>query len=181
MTATPQEKESKWILDYLQPKSDFPKQGVTFQWYGPLLRDPKALHRITQELAQRYREMHIDVIAGLDARGFIFGATLAYELRVPFVLVRKEGKLPGDIVSTSYTMEYGTKTVEMESESIQSNQKVLVVDDVLATGGTTLAACTLIEKLGGQVAEVCCLMEIAGLPGREALTNYPVFTLVRVE
>lgn len=168
---------AQWILDYVQPIPDFPKKGIVFQWYAQLLRDPVAFHKAIDAFAERYEEMEIDAIAGLDSRGFIFGAALAYKLQVPFILVRKPGKLPGDVERIDYSLEYGTNTFEMERDSVLPGQRILVIDDLLATGGTAAAACALVEKLGGEVAEVAVLIELGFLNGREKITP-PVFSLI---
>ena len=169
--------DAKWILDYVQPIPDFPKKGIVFQWYAQLLRDPIAFHKAIDAFAKRYQEMDIDAIAGLDSRGFIFGAALAYKLQVPFILVRKPGKLPGDVERIDYTLEYGTNTFEVEKDSVLPGQRVLVIDDLLATGGTAAAACALVERSGAEVAEVAVLIELGFLNGREKITQ-PVFSLI---
>lgn len=168
-----------WILDYVHPVADFPKAGIQFQWYAHLLREPKAFSKAINEFAKRYRDSKIEVIAGLDSRGFIFGAALAYELKLPFILIRKPGKLPGNVERIDYELEYGHNSFEIEKDSLQKGQKVLVIDDVLATGGTAAAACHLIERLGAEVVEVACLIELPILEGRKRV-QHPVFSLISV-
>lgn len=169
--------DSSWLSDYVSTIPDFPKPGIQFKWYAQLLRDPEAFRRAIGEFADRYRGSEIEAIAGLDSRGFIFGAALAYELKVPFVLVRKPGKLPGNVEKINYALEYGTNSFEMEKDSLVKGQKVLVIDDVLATGGSVLAACALINRLEAEVVEVACLVELSDLKGRERIP-YPVFSLI---
>ena len=169
-----------WILDYVYPVADFPTAGIQFHWYNSLLREPAAFGRAIRELAKRYRGSHIEAIAGIDSTGFIFGAALAYELRVPFILVRKSGKFPENIEKISYQLEPGGTTFEIEKDSILEGQKVLVIDDVLVTGRTPAAACTLLEALGAEVLEVACLIELAALKGRERIAH-PVFSLIAIE
>ncbi len=169
-----------WIKEYLRPAADFPEPGVTFLWYGPLLKDPAAFRRVIEAFAVRYRDTKIDAIAGCDARGFLFGGALAYELSVPFVIARKPGKLPGPTEVVGYELEYGSDALEMELESIKEGERVLIIDDVIATGGTIAAAVELVGRLGGEVIEVACMLEIKGLGGREAV-KAPLFTLLSLE
>lgn len=171
---------STWILDYIHPVPDFPKPGVQFQWYVHILRDPEAFSKAIGEFAKHYRGSEVEVIAGLDSRGFIFGAALAYELKLPFILIRKPGKLPGNVERIDYALEYGHQSFEIEKDSLKPGQKVLVIDDVLATGGTAAAACALIERLGAEVVEVAILIELPVLKGREKIAH-PVFSLLSVE
>lgn len=170
---------STWILDYIHPVADFPAKGVQFQWYAHLLREPKAFRKAIKEFAKRYKNSSIDAIAGLDARGFIFGSALAYELKLPFIFIRKPGKLPGNVEKICYALEYGYNAFEIEKDSLQPGQKVLVIDDVVATGGTAAAACTLVERLGAKVVEVACLIELPFLKGREKI-SCPVFSLLAI-
>lgn len=175
-----QTRNSTWILNYIHPIADFPKVGIQFQWYAHLLREPEAFSRVIAEFAERYRNSNVEVIAGLDSRGFIFGATLAYELKLPFILIRKPGKLPGNVEKIDYLLEYGQNSFEIEKDSLRIGQKVLVIDDVLATGGTAAAACTLIERLGGEVVEVACLIELPILQGRKRIAH-PVYSLISID
>lgn len=170
----------EWIQHYMKSIPDFPKQGITFQWYAPLLREPAAFARTIKIFAERYKDYALDTIVGLDSRGFIFGSTLAYELEIPFVMVRKPGKLPGKVEQAHYELEYGKSAFEIEVDSIEPDSKVLIMDDILATGGSVQAACTLVERLQAQVQEIACLIELPHLNGRKQLT-YPVFSLLAVE
>ena len=172
--------DSSWVESYIKTIPDFPKPGIQFKCYPNLLKNPKAFHRTIEQFAERYKDQQLDVIVGLDSRGFIFGAALAYEMHLPFVMARKAGKLPGKVERIDYLLEYGHASLEIEIDAIQKGDRVLVVDDLLATGGTAAAASTLIEKLGGTVVEVACLIELQGLYGREKL-NRPFYSLIRSE
>ncbi|MBS0620900.1 MAG: adenine phosphoribosyltransferase [Verrucomicrobia bacterium] len=169
-----------WIEEYIATVPDFPIPGIQFKCYPDLLRNPEAFHRVIQTLADRYREFDLDAIVGLDSRGFIFGTALAYEMNLPFVMVRKAGKLPRKVEKIDYELEYGKTSFEIEVESIHKGDRVLIVDDLLATGGTASAAATLVERLGGEVVEVACLIELEGLHGRENL-KHPFYSLISIE
>lgn len=173
----PNTQQATWILKYIHPIDDFPKPGVQFQWYASLLSEPQAFRKVIKEMAERYRDQQIQAIAGLDSRGFIFGATLAYKLSLPFVMIRKEGKLPGDLERIDYESEYGRSSLEVEKERLKEGQRVLIIDDVIATGGTAQAACQLIERLHCRIVEVACLIEIARLKGREKIPR-PVYSWI---
>ncbi|EFP58441.1 adenine phosphoribosyltransferase [Dermacoccus sp. Ellin185] len=154
--------------------ADFPSPGVVFKDLTPLFADPAAFGQVLDLLAQRHDG--VDVVAGVEARGFIIGAPLAQRMGVGFVPIRKKGKLPGDVVSASYDLEYGSATIEVQTDAVTPGANVLVVDDVLATGGTAVAACELIEKVGGRVACLDVLVELAFLPGRERLDRWELHT-----
>jgi len=154
--------------------ADFPSPGVVFKDLTPLFADPAAFGQVLDLLAQRHDG--VDVVAGVEARGFIIGAPLAQRMGVGFVPIRKKGKLPGDVVSASYDLEYGSATIEVQTDAVTPGANVLVVDDVLATGGTAVAACELIEKVGGRVAGLDVLVELAFLPGRERLDRWELHT-----
>lgn len=171
---------NEWIFDYVKTTPNFPIPGVQFKSYGPLMNNPEAFKRMIKIFADRYRDSGVEVIAGLDARGFIFGTALAYELNLPFVMVRKAGKLPGDVVTVHYDLEYGKAAFEIDRDSLKPGQKVLIIDDLIATGGTVKAAGQLIEQLQAQVFEVACLIELTGLKGRDKIP-YPIFSLLTVE
>ncbi len=169
-----------WIQNFITPVPDFPKPGIMFQWYANLLKDPEAFHLAIETFAERYRNSGLDGIVGLDSRGFIFGAALAYELKVPFVLVRKSGKLPRKVERIDYSLEYGNASFEIEVDSLKPGDRVIIIDDVLATGGTASAAAELVERLGAEVVEVACLIELPVLHGREKIAR-PVYSLIAVD
>ncbi len=169
-----------WIQDYLTPVPDFPQPGVQFQWYANLLKDPKAFRSTIQTFANKYKDSDLNAIVGLDSRGFIFGAALAYELKVPFVMIRKPGKLPRTVERIDYSLEYGKTSFEIEVDSLTSGDRVVVIDDVLATGGTACAAKALIERLGATVIEAAFLIELPFLHGREKI-GVPVYSLIAIE
>ncbi len=157
---------------------DFPKPGVQFKDITTLLLDPAAHRHAIDTLAKRYADDKPNAIVAVESRGFIFGSTLAYVLGVPFVLARKPGKLPGETISESFALEYGTDTVEMHVDAIQPGWRVLILDDLLATGGTVAAVARLIERLGATISEAAFVVELPPLNGREKLTPMPVFSLV---
>ena len=157
---------------------DFPMQGILFRDVTPLLRDPQGIRQVVDALAERYRGQGIDVVAGIESRGFLFGAPLAVALGVGFVPIRKLGKLPADKISREYALEYGTNALEMHRDAVQPGESVLLIDDLLATGGTARAAAALLEEVGGRIAEVAFVIELAFLNGRSALDGYPVHALL---
>lgn len=161
----------------------FPKEGIIFRDITTLLADPEGLKLSMDALIDRYREMEFDVVAGIEARGFVLGGILAHALGKGFVPVRKKGKLPAETVSQEYQLEYGTDEIEVHRDAITEGMKVLLVDDLLATGGTSIAAAKLIEKLGGIVAEVAFIIDLPDVGGRQALRDagYPMFYLVEFE
>jgi adenine phosphoribosyltransferase len=158
---------------------DFPQPGVVFKDYTPLIADGAALAAVVGDIADRYRGA-IDVVVGIEARGFILGAAVAYELGLGMVPVRKAGKLPGETILESYTLEYGTAEIEVHSDAFTPGQRVLVIDDVLATGGTAAATCQLVERAGAVVVGVDVVLELAFLHGREKLGDRPVHAILTV-
>ena len=162
------------VEDYIITIPDFPEPGIMFRDITGILDSGEGLQLSIDELYKLIADVDFDVIAGAEARGFIFGMPLAYKACKPFIPVRKKGKLPRETVSATYDLEYGTATIEMHKDSIKPGQKVLIVDDLIATGGTIEAAIKLIEKLGGKVNKAVFLMELAGLQGREKLKGYDV-------
>lgn len=160
---------------------DFPIKGILFYDITTLLKNPQALKASIDQMAAKYADANIDVVVGMESRGFIFGMPLAYQLGVGFVPVRKPGKLPADTVSESYQLEYGTNTLEIHRDGIEPGQRVLVVDDLLATGGTAKATCNLVERLGGVVAGVAFVIELTFLNGRNKLQGYDIFSLLRYD
>ena len=157
---------------------DWPKPGVIFRDIMPLLKDPQALKYTVDEITKQWSGKEIDLIAGIESRGFIFGALLAQKLQKGFIAIRKEGKLPGETLRVSYTIEYGSATMEIQKDAVKPGDKVLIVDDLLATGGTAKAAAELIEKLGGIVVGFAFVIELLDLKGREKLKGYTVTSLV---
>ena len=165
----------KTVADYVRTIPDFPEPGIMFRDITSVLQDADGLHLAIDEMQKLCGNPDdVDVIAGTESRGFIFGMPIAYNLHKPFVLVRKKGKLPCETVSQTYDLEYGQATIEMHKDSIQPGQRVVIIDDLIATGGTIEAAIKLIEKLGGKVNKAVFLMELAGLNGREKLKGYDV-------
>lgn len=168
----------KELKNYIRDIPDFPKEGIIFKDITPLWKDKDAFAQTIEEIVNRYKNQQIDVVVGVEARGFIIGAPVAYKLGVGFVPVRKPGKLPYKTTSISYELEYGTDTIEMHEDAIAHGQRVLIVDDLLATGGTTKALCQLVEKAGGKVVELAFIIELAFLHGREKLKDYNIFSLI---
>jgi len=157
---------------------DFPKKGILFRDITTLLKDGNAFKQAVLSLAKPYRNRKIDVIVAVEARGFIFGAALAHELGVGIVPIRKKGKLPAETIDVTYKLEYGEDTLEIHKDAIKPQSQVLVVDDLLATGGTTLAAVELVKKLGGEIVGISFLIELSDLKGCEKLTGYPINSLI---
>ena len=159
----------------------WPMEGVMFRDITTLVQDPEAFRYTCDLLYDRYKDMKIDKVVSIDARGFIFGAVLAYKLDVGLVLVRKKGKLPPETIQEEYTLEYGTNVVEISKHGIQKGDQVLIVDDLIATGGTVSAAVKLVEALGGDVIECAFVIELPDLKGREKLKGYKIFKLCEFE
>lgn len=159
----------------------WPIEGVMFRDITTLLQDAEAFRKACDQLYERYKDSKIDKVVGIDARGFILGAVVAYKLHVGFVPVRKKGKLPPKTISEYYTLEYGENVVEMHEHAIEKGEKVLIVDDLIATGGTISAAIKLVEMLGGQVVECAFLVELPDLNGREKIKGYNIFSLTEFE
>jgi len=157
---------------------DFPKEGILFRDIMPLLQDPTTLHEAVDRIVEYGTGRHVDVVLGAEARGFILGAAVAYGLGAGFVCARKPGKLPYDTISAEYDLEYGTDRLEVHADAIKPGQNVLIHDDLLATGGTARAKIDLVEKLGGKVAGIAFLIELAALKGRDKLEGYDVFSLI---
>ena len=160
---------------------DWPKEGILFRDITPLLADPKAFAAAVEALCTGFTEAGVEYVAAVEARGFIFGAAVAEKLGAGFVPIRKKGKLPGQTESVSYDLEYGTGTLQIHRDAIKSRAMVLMVDDLLATGGTMAAACRLIEKIGGQVAGIAFLIELVDLRGREKIADYEVTSIISYE
>jgi adenine phosphoribosyltransferase len=162
----------KKLDEYVRTIPDFPEPGIMFRDITSVLQDADGLHLAIDTMQDLIKDLDYDVVVGAESRGFIFGTPIAYNNHKPFVLIRKKGKLPSETVSVDYDLEYGKATIEMHKDSIKSGQKVLVVDDLIATGGTTQAMIKLVESLGGVVVGVVVMMELAGLKGREKLAGY---------
>ena len=169
------------VEKYIRSIPDFPETGVIFRDVTSVLQNADGLHEAIDAMQELIGDIQVDVIAGTESRGFIFGMPIAYNLHKPFVPVRKKGKLPCETVSRSYDLEYGSATIEMHKDSIKPGQKVAIIDDLIATGGTVEAAIKLVEELGGEVVKVVFLMELAGLKGRERLAGYDVASVIRYE
>ena len=164
----------KKLEEYVRSIPDFPEPGIIFRDITTILQDPDGLHLAIQSMQDKLKDTEFDVVVGTESRGFIFGVPIAYNLHKAFVPVRKKGKLPCETVSMEYDLEYGSALIEMHKYSIKPGQKVVLVDDLVATGGTIEAAIKLVEELGGEVVKVVFLMELAGLKGRERLKGYEV-------
>lgn len=167
------------LKKYIASVQDFPKEGILFRDITPLMADGDAFHEATSQIEQFAKSLNVDVIVGPESRGFIFGCPVAYSLNIGFVPVRKPGKLPRETVSSTYELEYGQNELHMHSDSIQKGQRVLIVDDLLATGGTVKATIDLIEKMGGKVVGCAFLIELVDLKGRDLLTNYNVYSILQ--
>jgi adenine phosphoribosyltransferase len=166
------------LKDKIRDIPDFPKPGIIFKDITPLVKDPAALRLAVHQLIQPFLGRNITVIAGMEARGFIFGSLVAWELGLPFVPLRKPGKLPYDVQSVSYDLEYGSATLEAHIDAVDANDRVLLIDDLLATGGTAKASCELIEQLGAKVEACAFVVELDFLEGREKLADYEVHSLL---
>ena len=171
----------KTVADYVRTIPDFPEPGVMFRDITTILQDAEGLHRAVDGLREALKGVDYDVVVGPESRGFIFGVPLAYAEYKPFVPIRKAGKLPAETISETYELEYGHATIEIHKDAIKPGQRVVIVDDLIATGGTTEAMIRLIEKLGGVVEKVLVVIELKGLHGRDKLEGYPVFALVSYE
>jgi adenine phosphoribosyltransferase len=158
---------------------DFPKKGILFKDITTLLKDPRAFRQSIDQLTELVRVHRPDVVIGMESRGFIFAAPIAYLLQAGFVPVRKLGKLPGEVISTEYDLEYGTNTLELHLDAVGRGARVLIVDDLLATGGTVSATIELVERVEGEVVAVAFLVELTALKGRDRLENYEVISLLK--
>ena len=168
----------KALEDYVTTIPDFPKKGIMFRDITTILNDKDGFKLAVDGLIEALKDVDFDVVAGSESRGFIFGAPVAYAMNKAFVLVRKKGKLPRATYSEDYELEYGTATLEMHQDAIQKGQKVVIIDDLIATGGTTEAIIKLVEREGGKVVKIGFVMELEGLKGRDKLKGYDVFSLI---
>lgn len=166
------------LAKYIREIPDWPKKGILFRDITPLLADPQAFPAAVEALCAPWRDAGVEYVAAVEARGFIFGAAVAAKLSAGFIPIRKKGKLPYETESVTYDLEYGTDCVEMHRDAVPPGAKILMVDDLLATGGTMRAACQLIEKVGAEVVGIAFLIELADLNGRERLTQYNVHTVI---
>lgn len=166
------------LTNYIRSIPDFPTAGILFRDITPLLSNPQALAEGIDRLAEPFKDKEIDVVAAVEARGFIFGSAIAKALNAGFVPIRKKGKLPFDTHSVSYGLEYGKDVVEVHTDAVQPGTQVLMADDLLATGGTMGAACELIEKLGGHIVGLTFLIELSDLNGRKKFSNYDIHTVI---
>ena len=171
----------KKIEEYVRSIPDFPEPGIIFRDVTSILQDADGLHLAIDLIQEKLKDIDVDVIVGTESRGFIFGVPVAYNLHKPFVPIRKKGKLPCETIEASYELEYGSATVEMHRDSIRPGQKVVIIDDLIATGGTVEACAKMIEQLGGEVVRIVFLMELCGLKGRKKLTGYDVQSVIQYE
>lgn len=169
------------LAEKIRTVPNWPIKGVMFRDITTLLSDPETFKATMNVFHERYREIHVDKIVGIDARGFIFGAVLAHMMGVGFIPVRKKGKLPHKCIQAEYTLEYGSDVVEMHEDAISPGEKVLIVDDLIATGGTVSAAVKLVEQLGGEILECAFVVELPDLKGRERIARHKVFALCEFE
>ena len=171
------------IKERIRTVPHWPKEGIMFRDITTLLKDNEGFNHMIDLFFERYRDMRIDLVAGIESRGFITGAALAHKLGVGFVPIRKPGKLPAETIAEEYELEYGKDKVEMHLDAIKAGDQVLLVDDLIATGGTALAACNLIRKLGGEVVECSFIIDLVDIGGKKKLTNagFRVFNLVEFE
>jgi adenine phosphoribosyltransferase len=174
----PHAPDHSWLKEYIREIPDFPQRGVSFKDITPLLADKKAFTYTIDAIAHQFDRDEIDKVLGIEARGFMVAAPLAYRFTAGLIPVRKKGKLPWDVESEEYQLEYGTDALEIHKDAIAPGERILIVDDVLATGGTALATAHLTERCGGKVSGLAMIMELAFLGGRERLTGYDLFSLV---
>ena len=167
------------LAEMIRDVADFPKEGIVFKDITTLIKEPRAFKEVVDLLAEHYAGQEIDLVVAVEARGYIFGAPVAYQLGAGFVPVRKAGKLPAATVREEYELEYGTDSVEMHRDAIEPGQKVLIVDDLIATGGSAAATTRLVETLGGEVVGIAFLIELGFLHGLDKLEGYDVFTLMQ--
>lgn len=171
----------KKVEDYVRSIPDFPQKGITFRDVTSVIQDKDGLKLAVDGMIDKLKGIDFDLVVGPESRGFVFGMPVAYELNKGFVMVRKKGKLPCETIEAEYALEYGRATVEMHKDSIKPGQKVVIIDDLIATGGTIEAIISMIEKLGGEVVKIVFLMELAGLNGRKKLEKYDVASVIHYE
>ena len=171
----------KKLEEYVKSIPDFPEKGIIFRDVTSVLQDAEGLHLAIDQMQEKLEGVDFDVVLGPESRGFIFGVPIAYNMHKAFVPVRKKGKLPRATISQTYDLEYGTATIEIHKDAIQPGQKVVIIDDLIATGGTTEAIIKMVEELGGEVVRCVFLMELAGLKGREKLKGYDIDSAIIYE
>lgn len=171
----------KKLEEYVKSNPDFPEKGIIFRDVTSVLQDAEGLHLAIDQMQEKLEGVDFDVVLGPESRGFIFGVPIAYNMHKAFVPVRKKGKLPRATISQTYDLEYGTATIEIHKDAIQPGQKVVIIDDLIATGGTTEAIIKMVEELGGEVVKIVFLMELAGLKGRERLSGYDIDSAIIYE
>lgn len=169
----------KKLEEYVRSIPDFPEEGIIFRDVTSILQDKDGLHLAIDQMQAKLDGIDFDVVIGPESRGFIFGVPIAYNLNKPFVPVRKKGKLPCETVSIEYDLEYGSAIIEMHKDSIKPGQKVVIIDDLIATGGTIEAITKLVEQLGGEIVKIVFLMELEGLVGRSKLENYNISSIIK--
>ncbi|HCA21080.1 MAG: adenine phosphoribosyltransferase [Eubacterium sp.] len=169
------------VADYIKTIPDFPKPGILFRDVTSVLDSAEGLRLSVDELDKLLDGVDYDIIAGVESRGFLFGSPIAYKNNKPFALIRKKGKLPRETVEASYDLEYGSATIELHKDAVKPGDKVVLIDDLIATGGTVAAAAKLVESLGGEVVKMIFLIELTDLKGREALAGYDVASVVQYE
>ena len=167
------------LKSYIRNIPDFPKEGIMFKDITPMLKDKKAFMKAIDLIKENYKDVEIDYIIGIESRGFIVGTPLAYAMEKGFIPIRKPGKLPAEKITTSYDLEYGSNELELHCDAIDEGDKVLIIDDLLATGGTVQASCELVEELGGDIVGIGFLLELEDLNGRDKLKDYDVFSLLK--
>ena len=171
----------KKLEEYVKSIPDFPEKGIIFRDVTSVLQDAEGLHLAIDQMQEKLEGVDFDVVLSPESRGFIFGVPIAYNMHKAFVPVRKKGKLPRATISQTYDLEYGTATIEIHKDAIQPGQKVVIIDDLIATGGTTEAIIKMVEELGGEVVKIVFLMELAGLKGRERLSGYDIDSAIIYE
>lgn len=171
----------KKIEEYMRSVPDFPKKGIIFRDMTKALNDSEGLQLVVDSLMDFIKDTDFNIIGGIESRGFILGMPLAYEMKKAFLPVRKKGKLPCETIEESYDLEYGSATLEIDKTAVKKGDKVVLIDDIIATGGTMKAACNLVERLGGEVVGILFLMELVDLKGRDVLSDYPVYSVIKYE
>lgn len=171
----------KELKDYVRTIPNFPEEGVMFRDITTVLQNPNGLKLAIDGMQEKIEKLDFDIIVGAESRGFLFGMPLAYNLNKSFVPVRKKGKLPSETISETYNLEYGQATLEIHKDAIKEGQKVVIVDDLIATGGTLEAIIKLVESLGGEVVRICCLIDLPELGGKEKIKDYKVDTVIEFE